>query len=152
MDILHTKEVGLYFIRYELVLECDRNVPHRANKQQQVVEFSSPLSSQFWSKIPIYSSLIIDFKTGQFSICSVKYLVEDKPLTTIYSVHIAISTLPHQRVFSLGWKETTRPVGETCCHKAGAFTDSMKSMQTQHFLQLLHNKSPEENRAGYRHR
>lgn len=46
MDSLLTEEVGLYFIRYEHVLECDHNAPHRANKRQQVVEISSPLGSQ----------------------------------------------------------------------------------------------------------
>lgn len=34
MDSLHAEEVGLYFIRYEHVLECDHNVPFDSSSQQ----------------------------------------------------------------------------------------------------------------------
>lgn len=41
--------------------------------------------------------------------------------------------------FPLGWEETTLSVADNCCQKPGAFSDGVKSMQTQYSLQLLHN-------------
>lgn len=43
--------------------------------------------------------------------------------------------LPQQR-FPLGWKETMLSPVDICYQKAGAFTDSIKSIHTQSFLQL----------------
>lgn len=74
MDSLHTKGVGLYFIRYKHFLECGHNIPFDSQGQQAAASCRDPFSDRdvqiCMSTSIIMISTVKDFETTTRLVCT----------------------------------------------------------------------------------